>query len=525
MRWQESGTGNRLGELLDSIQRNYLRSTPHLGWSLMFFIYGTDAPLYHYPITTSVMLVINVLVHVLIYSTGYDATPWILVFGDGLHPIQWLTHNFLHINIFHLLGNMIFLFPFGVIIEGKIGWLRMLMLYLAIAVGQGFVQQVIMLPSDPVDQAEELVALFDDPNSPLDEQTREDLKQQWRQDLLQAGFGSLGASAVIFGLLAVCAIWAPVNEFNVFFRWSLFVSAPDGGDREWTVATVCAIFVAKELMMFFMLGMPISSEALHLNGFVVGGCLGMAMLYLGYVDCEGFDLISIWSGSKFKGKKIIAEERRERLQAIEAATPKGPPQAVVPKMAHERVANSCQTPLPKKQPLKPRTKAAESTQTQPIPPQPTPTAFASDLSLPEFDDGVTVVDPMVEARNKIEAMVARGEFTAAVRLLAETRKQDQEFVITAAPMGRLAEGLTKAAHIKPAITVLSIGCEAYPAYEPRWRIRIASLELSSNQDPIAAVKQLQMIDKEMLDTALRNQYLKVAQLAKKMADAKKMAGG
>lgn len=486
----------------------------------MFFIYGTDAPLYHYPITTSVMLVINVFVHILVYSTGYDVMPWILVFGDGLHPIQWLTHNFLHINIFHLLGNMIFLFPFGIIIEGKIGWLRMLILYLAIAVGQGFVQQVIMLPSDPVDIAEELVALFDDPNNPLDEETREDLKQQWRKDLLQAGFGSLGASAVIFGLLAICAIWAPVNEFNVYFRWSLFISAPDGGDREWTVGTVCGIFVAKELLMFFIMGMPISSEALHLNGFVVGGCLGMAMLYLGYVDCEGFDLISIWSDTKFKGRKIVADERRERLEAIEAAKPKGPPQAVVPKMAHVKASMA---PQPAKRQVKPPSSQAATKPTKPIPPQPTrgatPTAFANEMALPEFDDGVSAVDPIVEARSNIEVMVARGEFTSAVRLLAETRKQDHEFVITAASMGRLAEGLIKAGHIKPAVTVLLIGCDAYPAYEPRWRIRVATLELSANQDPIAAVKQLRMIDKEMLDTALRNQYIKVAQHAKKMADA------
>ena len=49
----------------------------------MFFIYGTDAPLYHYPIVTSVMIVINVLIQILVSITGYDVTPWILTFGDG----------------------------------------------------------------------------------------------------------------------------------------------------------------------------------------------------------------------------------------------------------------------------------------------------------------------------------------------------------------------------------------------------------------------------------------------------------
>jgi hypothetical protein len=141
----------------------------------------------------------------------------------------------------------------------------------------------------------------------------------------------------------------------------------------------------------------------------------------------------------------------------------------------------------------------------------------ADPSLPAFDDGGVSVDPNVEARSNIETMIARGDFAGAVRLVADTRKHDRHFVVSAASMGRLAEGLIKANHIKPAVSVLAIGCDAYPAYEPRWRIRIASLELSVHRDPIAAIKQLQRIDKEALDSTLRDQYLKVAQHAKRMA--------
>ena len=477
----------------------------------MFFIYGTDAPIYHYPIVTSLMVGINIFVHILVHATGYDVMPWILVFGDGLHPIQWVTHNFLHINVFHLLFNMVFLFPFGMIVEGKIGWWRMLILYMVIATVQGASQQLIMLPSDPVDVAEELVELFNDPENPMDEERMEDLAKQWRKDLLQAGFGSLGASAVIFGLLAVCAIWAPVNELEVFFRWSLLIPAPDGGIREWSVLTVCGIFVAKEFFMFLMMGMPISSEALHLNGFVVGGVIGMATLYLGLVDCEGFDLISVWSGTKFKGKLMLAEERRERLEAIEAAKPKGPPQAVVPKL---------QTPqdLPPRT-LEPTIRPAAKPAAAPVQPiKPSkPAAPIGDMALPAFDDGSATSDPSVEVRNRVEAMVARGEFMPALQLLAETRKSDHGFVVAAAAMGRLAEGLIKENQVKSATTVLGVACEAYPVYEPRWRIRLASLELSVNQDPIAAIKQLKRIDKDMLDSKLRSQYVKVAEHAKRMA--------
>ena len=291
-------------------------------------------------------------------------------------------------------------------------------------------------------------------------------------------------------------------------------------------AVVCGIFVAKELCMFLMMGMPISSEALHLNGFVIGGIVGLATLYFGWVDCEGFDLISLWTGSKFKANRIRNRERREQLAAIEAAQPKGPPQAIVPKLPHQLTDVG--------PPDGRRKEAARETITRPSPSRvgtppapkrpPSPVAkvkpmhpIDAGLSLPEFDDGSRVIDPTAQAKSEIETMVARGQFASAARRLGDRRKQDRTFVVSAASIGRLAEGLVKAGHIRAAITVLAIGCREYPEYEARWRIRIASLELTAHRDPIAAIKQLQLVDKEMLDTKLRDQYLKVARQAKGMA--------
>ena len=84
---------------------------------ILYFPYGTDAPIYYRPIITIAMIVINVLVFAS-YTPGErlfaaDAPvavePYMLAIGDGLHPVQWLTCNFLHANIFHLIGNMLFL--------------------------------------------------------------------------------------------------------------------------------------------------------------------------------------------------------------------------------------------------------------------------------------------------------------------------------------------------------------------------------------------------------------------------------
>ena len=110
----------------------------------MMIPWGTDAPIYHWPIVTGAMILANVAVFV---GEVNDVVgpEWALALGDGLHPLQWLTHNFLHIGLGHLIGNVIFLWAFGIIVEGKLGALPFLALYLAIGVAHGAAVQTLML--------------------------------------------------------------------------------------------------------------------------------------------------------------------------------------------------------------------------------------------------------------------------------------------------------------------------------------------------------------------------------------------
>ena len=70
-----------------------------------------------------------------------------LALGDGLHPVQWVTHNFLHIGIGHLVGNMIFLWAFGMVVEGKLGPFSYLLVYLLIGTLHGALTQTLFLRS------------------------------------------------------------------------------------------------------------------------------------------------------------------------------------------------------------------------------------------------------------------------------------------------------------------------------------------------------------------------------------------
>ena len=78
----------------------------------MFIPYGTDAPIYHWPWATGTMVVINVVVMVMQYLNPEGAPPheayleFQLVFADGLHPLQWLTSNFMHAGAMHLIINI-----------------------------------------------------------------------------------------------------------------------------------------------------------------------------------------------------------------------------------------------------------------------------------------------------------------------------------------------------------------------------------------------------------------------------------
>src|SRR3954463_184500 len=176
---------------------------------------GTDAPIYHWPFATVGLIVLNVALLFLVppvagivrfdendeviedAETVSNFERYALAIGDGrLHPVQWVTHNFLHYGFLHLAGNMLFLWAFGIVAEGKLGAVKYLLTYLAIGTLHGALVQTLLLRSGLDGHA-------------------------------------AGASAVIYGLLAICMLWAPRNELNctvilmvgfriLVFHWDLY---------------------------------------------------------------------------------------------------------------------------------------------------------------------------------------------------------------------------------------------------------------------------------------------------------------
>ena len=222
---------------------------------MFIFPFSTDAPVYFWPFASVGLIVINTIVFLAMITGGISSPEnWILSYGQGLHPEQWLTSVFMHASLDHLVGNMMFLWVFGLVVEGKLGWQKFLACYLSIGIGQSMLEQMIML-------------------------------------FHSEGGGSFGASAAIFGLMVMAAVWAPKNDITfgylIFFRWGTF---------DISILTVALSYSGLQILFLILSSGGEGSSWLHLMGMALGAPLAIVMMRRGVVDCEGWDLLHVWKG-------------------------------------------------------------------------------------------------------------------------------------------------------------------------------------------------------------------------------------
>jgi membrane associated rhomboid family serine protease len=220
-------------------------------------------------------------------ATGHlNVDHWILEYGHGIRADQWISSIFAHAGIGHLAGNMLFLWIFGLVVEGKLGWWKFLCCYLAIGISEAALEQLLML--------------------------------HYQGDTP----GSLGASAAIFGIMAMAAVWAPKNEVSV---WYLLFIRP--GTFEVSIVTLVGIYTGLQFLDILMSWGTIGSGWFHVGGFLLGLVPAVVLLKRGLVDCEGWDFFHVWSGN-YGGfretpppptiPEIPAEEKQQREQQLQA---------------------------------------------------------------------------------------------------------------------------------------------------------------------------------------------------------------
>lgn len=259
---------------------------------MVFAPLTSDAPLYHWPRATVGLIAANVLAFVIVRSGLAGSEQEVLknvglLLGEGhLHPLQWITSNFLHPTFLHLAGNMLFLWAFGLIVEGKVGWKWFLAIYLAAGVLESAGEQVCLYARD-----ETLV--------------------------------SYGASAVVFGLMAIALVWAPRNDLVIGY-WLPVLNI---GTVDVSVVTFSLLCLAAQAVLvwvgWLLAGMALGSQVLHLSGAVLGFAIGTLMLKRGRVDCEGWDLFSVLRGRHIKAASdmyITSLKDSTEMAALAAAS-------------------------------------------------------------------------------------------------------------------------------------------------------------------------------------------------------------
>jgi membrane associated rhomboid family serine protease len=417
---------------------------------------GTDAPIYHWPYATVALIVLNVALlfivppdsgaprldendEVIQEETGVSTfNRYALAIGDGrLHPVQWVTHNFLHYGFGHLLGNMVFLWAFGIVVEGKLGALKYLLAYLAIGTLHGAAVQTLMMRSG------------------LDAH-------------------AAGASAVVYGLLAVCMIWAPRNELNctaifligfrvLVFHWDFYYT------------TVALLYIGEQVLGLVFWGAVggrvMVSEMGHLSGAFWGAVVAVVLLKAGLVDCEGWDLFSL----RAKRRKLARDwrkrgERLERDREVLRSTVK----------ANAR-------------------------------------AKSSKKDGREDGDGAGAEDRAAAAVRRVRTMIDRGEIEGALssydksaRTLVNWPSQPDLFAMIKALHAQGVEA--------DSIRLMRDHCRYYPGDSSRIRLKLAQVLIRDRQRPAAALRVLGEIPPGSLPDDLEATRRKLARQADRMRE-------
>ena len=116
----------------------------------MLFPYKDDNPSVLYPFTTYTIIGLNVSVFLLqFYIAGNNQDlARSIIFEFGLVPnrfniINVMTSMFLHGGIYHIVGNMWFLYIFGDNIESILGHIRFIYFYIFCGAGAAFLQFIV----------------------------------------------------------------------------------------------------------------------------------------------------------------------------------------------------------------------------------------------------------------------------------------------------------------------------------------------------------------------------------------------
>jgi len=180
-----------------------------------------------FPFATLGLIVVNVLVFVVTInglSIREEVVEDWAVSSQHMLPHRFLASMFLHADLFHLLGNMWFLWLFGSAVEGRLRAPRFLLLYLLAGVAGDLLQMAV-----------------------------------------HPGQFQIGASGAIMGCMGAALYMFPHSLVDFFYAWAYY----SWGVTSWRMYWVAAYYMGYNLL-FGLLGFGNIGYFAHIGGFLGG---------------------------------------------------------------------------------------------------------------------------------------------------------------------------------------------------------------------------------------------------------------
>lgn len=224
---------------------------------MLLLPYRTDAPIRRTPTVNYVLIGLNVAVFIVQKMMGEARAdeffkPYML-WPAAPRVVQFISYQFLHGDILHLAGNMLFLWVFGNSVNSKMGNLPYALFYLACGVfaGVGFVFSA-------------------------------------------GGHPCVGASGAIAGVTTAYLVLFPRTDVAVLYWVVILIGTV-------TIRSVWLILIKMVLWDNFIAmylerndGFTSVAYSAHIAGYLAGFLLTLAMLWLKALPRDHFDLLSTW---------------------------------------------------------------------------------------------------------------------------------------------------------------------------------------------------------------------------------------
>ncbi len=281
---------------------------------------------------------------------------------------------------------------------------------------------------------------------------------------------------MVYGLLAVCMVWAPRNELNclaiLLFGFRTYVFQWD-----FYYTTVALFYIGEQLcgLVFWgsLQGKVMITELGHLSGAFWGAVVAIVMLKARLVDCEKWDVFSLWK----KRQKLASDwkkrgARLDRERMVERSSVKARARAKRSKRARQDGGDAPS--------LNPDERSAAA---------------------------VRRIESLIEDGDISGALAA---FDRSARTLIDWPSQPELYALIKALHAHGAEAAS--------IRLMREHCRCFPQESSTMRLKLAQILIRDRQRPVAALRVLEEIPGGVLSPEQEFAREKLARKAKRMLD-------